>query len=81
MTLPDIAGHELLELIGSGGCGSVYRGRTAEGADCAVKVFSSMAINRKALEVTAQALAVLPRHESVVAPLAYGQPPRPAIEL
>ena len=72
MTLPDIAGHELLELIGSGGCGSVYRGRTAEGAECAVKVFSSMAINRKALQVTAQTLAALPRHESVVAPLAYG---------
>lgn len=72
ITLPDIAGHELLELIGSGGCGSVYRGRTAEGQECAVKVFSSMAINRKALLVTAQTLSVLPRHESVVAPLAYG---------
>jgi tetratricopeptide (TPR) repeat protein len=72
ITLPDIAGHELLELIGSGGCGSVYRGRTADGRDCAVKVFSSMAINRKALMVTAQTLAVLPGHESVVAPLAFG---------
>jgi eukaryotic-like serine/threonine-protein kinase len=72
ITLPDIAGHELLELIGTGCCGSVYRGRTAEGQECAVKVFSSMAINRKALQVTSQTLAALPKHESVVVPLAYG---------
>jgi eukaryotic-like serine/threonine-protein kinase len=72
MSLPDIAGHELLELIGSGGCGSVYRGRTADGRECAVKVFSSMSINRKALMLTAQTLAGLPGHEAVVAPLAHG---------
>jgi len=72
MSLPDIAGHELLELIGSGGCGSVYRGRTADGRECAVKVFSSMSINRKALMLTAQTLVGLPGHEAVVAPLAHG---------
>ncbi len=71
MSLPDIAGHELLELIGSGGCGSVYRARMADGRECALKVFSSMAINRKALMLTAETLAALPGHEAVLTPLAH----------
>ena len=44
MSLPEIAGHELQDLIGSGGCGAVYRAVTADGRACAVKVFSSMSI-------------------------------------
>ena len=71
MTLPDIAGHELIELIGSGCCGSVYRGRTVEGRDCAVKVFSSMAINRKALTVASEVLAASTPHPGIVAPMAF----------
>ncbi len=72
MTLPDIAGHELIEWIGSGCCGSVYRARTAEGRDCAVKVFSSMAINRGALTRASEVLLARAPHPGVVAPLAFG---------
>ena len=72
MTLPEIARHELIELIGSGCCGSVYRARTMEGRECAVKVFSSMAINRKALTVASEVLAAGATHPGVVAPTAFG---------
>lgn len=65
MSLPDIAGHELQELIGSGGCGAVYRA-SAGGKACAVKVFSSMAINRKALATALQALQQMPHHQGIL---------------
>jgi eukaryotic-like serine/threonine-protein kinase len=72
MTLPEIAGHELQDLIGSGSCGAVYRGRTADGQTCAVKVFSSMAINRQALAAAIHALQVMPPHPGVLRPLSWG---------
>ncbi len=72
MSLPEIAGHELLELIGSGGCGAVYKARAADGSDCAVKVFSSMAINRKALTAVSHALAAMPPHPGIVTPASFG---------
>ena len=72
MSLPEIAGHDLQELIGSGCCGAVYRARAADGQACAVKVFSSMAINRKVLGAVSRTLAAMPPHPGVVRPLAYG---------
>jgi serine/threonine protein kinase/tetratricopeptide (TPR) repeat protein len=66
MSLPDIAGHELQDLIGSGSCGAVYRAH-AGGKACAVKVFSSMAINRKALSMAMNALRQAPHHRGVLA--------------
>ncbi|TDU71031.1 serine/threonine protein kinase [Prosthecobacter fusiformis] len=65
MSLPDIAGHELQDLIGSGSCGAVYRA-SAGGKACAVKVFSSMAINRKALATALGALQQMPHHRGVL---------------
>lgn len=65
MSLPDIAGHELQDLIGSGRCGAVYRA-VSGGRACAVKVFSSMAINRKALNTAINALQQMPHHRGVL---------------
>lgn len=65
MSLPEIAGHELLDLIGSGRCGAVYRA-SAGGKACAVKVFSSMAINRKALSTALRALQEMPHHRGIL---------------
>ena len=58
MSLPEIAGHELQDLVGSGRCGAVYRAVGTHGKACAVKVFSSMAINRKALSTAHAALTL-----------------------
>lgn len=66
MSLPDIAGHELQDLVGSGRCGAVYRAVSASGRACAVKVFSSMAINRKALATAFRALQQMPHHRGVL---------------
>jgi tetratricopeptide (TPR) repeat protein len=66
MSLPDIAGHELQDLIGAGSCGAVYRAVTADGRACAVKVFSSMAINRRALAATIRAMHHMPPHPGVL---------------
>lgn len=66
MSLPDIAGHELQDLVGSGRCGAVYRAVSANGKACAVKVFSSMAINRKALTTAFRALQQMPHHRGVL---------------
>jgi len=66
MSLPEIAGHELLDLIGSGRCGAVYRA-SAGGKACAVKVFSSMAINRKALSTAILAMQQMPQHRGILA--------------
>lgn len=72
MTLPDIAGHELQELIGSGSCGAVYRAKTSDGNVCAVKVFSSMAINRQMLAAAIHSLQTMPLHRGVLRPLTWG---------
>jgi tetratricopeptide (TPR) repeat protein len=72
MSLPEIAGHELRDLIGSGACGAVYRARSADGRDCAVKVFSSMAINRRELGTALEALMALPCHPGVIVPEQVG---------
>lgn len=66
MSLPEIAGHELLDLIGSGRCGAVYRA-SAGGKSCAVKVFSSMAINRKSLSTAIHAIQQMPHHRGILA--------------
>jgi serine/threonine protein kinase len=66
MSLPEIAGHELQDLVGSGRCGAVYRAAAGNGKACAVKVFSSMAINRKALSTAIRALQQMPHHRGVL---------------
>lgn len=66
MSLPEIAGHELQDLVGSGHCGAVYRASAPGGKSCAVKVFSSMAINRKALSSALRALQQMPPHRGVL---------------
>lgn len=66
MSLPEIAGHELKELIGSGNCGAVYKGVTAGGKACAVKILSSMAINRKELGAVMAKLLQMPHHQGVL---------------
>jgi eukaryotic-like serine/threonine-protein kinase len=68
MSLPEIAGHELLDLIGAGRCGAVYRATAAGNQVCALKVFSSMAIHRKALATSLQALQLMPPHRSILVP-------------
>ena len=65
MSLPEIAGHELLDLIGGGSSGAVYRA-SAGGRACAVKVFSAMAINRRALAATIRSLHHMPAHAGVL---------------
>jgi len=60
MSLPQTAGHELQDLIGGGSVGAVYRAIGTGGKACAVKVFSSMAINRKGLGLTLRALQAMP---------------------
>lgn len=71
MSLPDIAGYELQTLIGSGSCGAVYRARSADGRECAVKVLSSMAINRKALTTALLGLQAMPEHPGILRPTAF----------
>ncbi len=66
MSLPEIAGHELQDLIGGGSVGAVYRAAGTGGRACAVKVFSSMAINRKGLGLTLRALQYMPPHRGVL---------------
>ena len=66
MSLPEIAGHELQDLIGGGSVGAVYRAMGMNGKPCAVKVFSSMAINRKGLGLTLRALQYMPPHRGVL---------------
>ena len=71
MSLPEIAGYELRELIGSGNCGAVYRGTNAAGKGCAIKILSSMAINRKELGGVMERLLRMPHHQGVL-PLEAG---------
>jgi len=71
MTLPEIAGHELQELIGSGSCGAVYRAKSSTGEDCAIKVFGAMAINRQTLNATLLSLQHLPPHHAILRPLTW----------
>ena len=66
MNLPEIAGHELLDLIGIGRCGAVYRA-TAGGKARAVKVFSSMSIDRQALNAAICTMQQMPHHRGVLA--------------
>lgn len=72
MSLPEIAGHDLQDLVGSGSCGAVYRAVGANGKACAVKVFSSMAINRKALATAFRAMQQMPHHRGVLPVESFG---------
>lgn len=67
MSLPEIAGLELQDVIGQGSCGAVYRGIAVDTrAACAVKVFSSMAINRKLLGIGMRGLQQMPEHPGLL---------------
>lgn len=67
MSLPEIAGLELHDLIGEGSCGSVYRGITDDTSSaCAVKVFNSIAINRKLLAIGMRGLQQMPDHPGIL---------------
>jgi tetratricopeptide (TPR) repeat protein len=66
MSLPQIAGHELQDLIGGGSVGAVYRAVGPGGRAAAVKVFSSMSINRKGLSMTLQTLQTMPAHRGLL---------------
>lgn len=81
MSLPEIAGHELKSLIGSGSCGAVYRAKDSSGKPCAVKVFGSMSVNRRSLAATMRALQSMPPHGGVLPVLSYSfdQPPYYAV--
>jgi hypothetical protein len=50
MQSPDMSELEVLELIGTGACGRVYRARNGVGELVAVKVFNDAAVNRRLLE-------------------------------
>lgn len=72
MSLPQIAGLELQDLIGQGSCGAVYRAVTEDSrAACAVKVFSSMAINRKLLGIGMRGLQQMPAHPGILPVLGF----------
>ncbi|MEI6535006.1 MAG: tetratricopeptide repeat-containing protein kinase family protein [Verrucomicrobiaceae bacterium] len=72
MSLPQIAGLELLELIGRGSCGSVYRAvKLDSGEACAVKVFGSMSVSRKLLSIAMRGLQQMPEHPGLPRPLAF----------
>lgn len=66
MSLPQIAGHELQDLIGGGSCGAVYRAVAAGGRACAVKVFGAMSINRRGLAATMRALHHMQPHRGIL---------------
>ena len=58
MDRPRIEGLEVGELIGSGGCGMVFRAVDADGLELVVKVFDGMTIQRSLLIRGCQRLAV-----------------------
>lgn len=65
MSPPDSSGLQLQDRIGAGSCGEVFRA-TNHGRGCAVKVFSAMSVNRRAMEATLSRLATLPPHPGVL---------------
>ncbi len=72
MSLPEIAGLELQDLIGKGSCGAVYRAVATDTREaCAVKVFSSMAINRKLLTIGMRGLQQMPEHPGILRVLRF----------
>lgn len=71
MSLPQIAGHELQDLIGGGSVGAVYRATGSGGGALAVKVFSSMSINRKGLASTLHGLQKMPVHRGLLPVLGF----------
>jgi hypothetical protein len=50
MELPQVAGLELGKQMGHGGCGRVFRGVDANGAELAVKIFTPSTISRRLLD-------------------------------
>jgi len=72
MSLPQISGLDLQDLVGRGSCGAVYRGIDGvTRSPCAVKVFSSMSINRKMLAIAMHGIQTMPEHPGLVRVLAF----------
>ncbi len=72
MSLPQIAGYELQDMIGRGSCGAVYRAVNMETREvCAVKVFSSMSVNRKLLAICMRGLEQIPNHPGLLRPITF----------
>lgn len=65
MSPPDSSDLQLQDRIGAGSCGEVFRA-SAGGRACAVKLFSTMSVNRRGLETTLRRLATLPPHPGVL---------------
>jgi tetratricopeptide (TPR) repeat protein len=57
MGVPQVEGFTIVEAIGAGGCGAVYRAVAADGTEVAVKVFDGMAIDRALLTASNRRLA------------------------
>ena len=66
MSTPDRSDLHLQECLGVGSCGEVFRALD-NGRACAVKLFSPLSVNRRALETTLKRLATLPPHPSILA--------------
>jgi serine/threonine protein kinase len=72
MSLPQIAGYELQDMIGRGSCGAVYRAVNVSTREvCAVKVFSSMSVNRKLLAICMRGIQQMPEHPGILRPLSF----------
>ncbi len=71
MSFPNIAGLQLLEVIGSGCVGTVYRAEAADGKGSALKLLNPVAIHKKGLESALVTLQNMPPHAGVLPVLAF----------
>lgn len=72
MYFPTIDGLELLECLGAGTGGIVYRAMNLETqSEVAVKVFDPLCINRELLVMASEAMEEMPPHPGILKPLAY----------
>lgn len=77
-SLGEVAGYRLLENLGSGCCGEVFRVRCPDGGEAALKQFSAMAINRRLLgDGLAKLAGADDPHPGVPIPLDYSLEHRP----
>ena len=65
MDLPLIKDYEILELIGEGSCGFVYRCRYRDETYRSIKLLKGLAINRALVSAGMTTVASMPRHENL----------------